>query len=581
MRPNKNRRLSNAQVGLIALVLTVVGFYLAFTKSIPFAGHGYQLKAIFDDAQNIRAKSPVRISGVDVGEVSDVEHVTDANGNGEDAAMVTMDIKDSALPIRQDATLQLRPRLFLEGNLFVDLHPGSPSAPELDSGSVVPEAQTSQSVQLDQVLSTLQAPVREDLQIFLREFGNGLDKYGGAQGFQTSFRTSPAAYRYTAQVNQALLGTRPGDLAGFISNLDIVARELNANSADLQGLISNLNTVSGSFAADQASLREAIIELPQTLAVGRPALFKLNQALPPLRAFSREALPGVKAANPALDYANPWIGQLRQLVSKPELRGLIKDLEPTIPDLAALSRASLPFLEQARALSSCFNGVVIPWSNTRIPNNDSDPAAAKVYQETAYGLTGVAGESRSGDANGQEFRVLGGGGTNTIAPFSSPDVNGALTGVAPFSFGGSEPAKQSSAKTPFHPEVPCETQDPPNLQSEIGPAPETNSSGKSATAVPPDQQALVQRYADILSKFADVKQLRGAGSLQQAKQLLASTIDELTAWSKDWTGFQSANGIPALAPPAPPAPPAPQVPSQGPSGVQPPPLPAPPNVGAP
>src|SRR4030095_455072 len=109
--------------------------------------------------------------------------------------MVTMDIKDSALPIRQDATLQLRPRLFLEGNLFVALHPGSPSAPELDSGSRFPEARTSQSVQLDQVLSTLQAPVREDLQIFLREFGNGLDKYGGAQGLQTSFRTSPAHYR--------------------------------------------------------------------------------------------------------------------------------------------------------------------------------------------------------------------------------------------------------------------------------------------------------------------------------------------------------------------------------------------------
>ena len=143
---------------------------------------------------------------------------------------------------------------------------------------MVPETQTSASVQLDQVLSTLQAPVREDLQIFLKEFGGALDQYGGAQGLQTSFRTSPAAYRYTSEVNQALLGTQPGDLAGFVSNLDVVARELNSNSSHLQGLISNLNTVAGSFAADQASLREAIVELPQTLAVGRPALFKLNQA---------------------------------------------------------------------------------------------------------------------------------------------------------------------------------------------------------------------------------------------------------------------------------------------------------------
>ena len=550
MRPNHNRRLSNFQIGLIAIVLTFIGFYLAFTKTIPFVSQGYELKAVFPDAQNIRAKSPVRISGVDVGQVSDVQHLTDANGRGQDAAVVTMHLKDSALPIRQDATLQLRPRLFLEGNLFVDLHPGSPSAPELKSGSTVPEDQTSTSVQFDQVLTSLQAPVRQDLQIFLKEFGGALDKYGGGKGFQESFRTSPAAYEYTSQVNQALLGTQPGDLAGFISNLDVVAKELNHNSADLQGTISNLNTVSGAFAASQASLREAIIELPRTLAVGRPALFKLNRDFPPLRAFAREALPGTKAANKALDFANPWIGQLRQLVSRPELRGLIKDLGPTIPDLASLSHESLPFLEQSRALASCFNNVVIPWSNTRIPNSDSDPPAAKVYQETAYGLVGVAGESRSGDANGQEFRVLGGGGTNTIAPFPSPDIPGGdqLTGVSPFTFLGSQPAKQSSAKTPFRPDVPCETQDPPNLESDVGPAPATKSSGMSATTVPPDERALTQRYTQILSKFAEIKQLRAAGSLNAAKQLMATTQDEFTAWSKDWAAFQKANGLDVSSP---------------------------------
>jgi phospholipid/cholesterol/gamma-HCH transport system substrate-binding protein len=543
MRPNQNKRLSNFQIGLIAIVLTFIGFYLAFTKTIPFAGHGYQLKAVVADAQNIRAKSPVRISGVDVGEVSDVLHVTDSNGKGEDAAIVTMDLKDTALPVRQDATLQLRPRLFLEGNLFVDLHPGSPSAPELHSGSVIPETQTSSSVQFDEVLTSLQAPVRQDLQIFLKEFGGALDKYGGAKGFQESFRTSPAAYEYTSQVNQALLGTQPGDLAGFVSNLDVVARELNANSTDLQGLITNFNTVSGDFAAHQASLRDAIVELPKALAVGRPALFKLNRDFPALRAFAREALPGVKAANQALDYANPWIGQLRQLISQNELRGLVDDLRPTVPDLAALSSASLPFLEQARALSSCFNNVVIPWSNTTIPNNDSDPAAGKVYQETAYGFTGVAGESRSGDANGQEFRVLGGGGSNTIAPFNTPDLAAPLTGVTPFSFLGSQPAKQSSAKTPFRPDVPCETQDPPDLHSEIGPAPATKASGKSETVASPRENALAARYTDILDQLTNVKQLKAAGNQNAAQQLLATLTKQFANWETDWTAFQRANGL--------------------------------------
>jgi phospholipid/cholesterol/gamma-HCH transport system substrate-binding protein len=549
-RRNHKRRLSNTQIGLIAIVLTFIGFYLAFTKTIPFAGHGYQLKAIFQDAQNVRAKSPVRISGVDIGEVSDIQHLTDANGRGEDAAVVTMDLKDNALPIRQDATLQLRPRLFLEGNLFIDLHPGSPSAPELHSGSVVPENQTSNSVQLDQVLTDLQAPVREDLQLFLKEFGGALDKYGGAKGFQESFRTSPAAYEYTSQVNQALLGTQPGDLAGFISNLDVVARELDANRTHLQGLISNLNTVSGDFAAHQASLRDAIVELPRALAVGRPALLHLNQDFPALRAFSREALPGVKSANQALDYANPWIGQVRQLISQPELRGLVDDLRPTVPDLAALSNDSLPFLEQSRALASCFNNVVIPWSNTPIPNSDSDPPAAKVYQETAYGFTGVAGESRSGDANGQEFRVLGGGGSNTIAPFSSPDISGQLTGVSPFAFQGSQPAKQSSAKTPFRPDVPCETQDPPDLHSDVGSAPSTtphSASSASARYYPPEEQQLRVRYAQILSELSNGQQLKSSDPAA-AKAKIADALSQYTAFVGDWNAYRKSSGqdIPRL-----------------------------------
>jgi phospholipid/cholesterol/gamma-HCH transport system substrate-binding protein len=545
MNPNHSRRLSNFQIGLIAIVLTFIGFYLAYTKSIPFAGHGYQLKAVFADAQNIRKKSPVRISGVQVGEVSDVQHLTDANGKGEDAAVVTMDIKDNALPIRQDVTMQLRPRLFLEGNLFVDVHPGSPSAPELDSGSLVPENQTSASVQFDQVLTTLQAPVRQDLQIFLKEFGGALSRYGGAKGFQESFRTSPAAYRYSAEVNQALLGTQPGDLAGFVSNLDVVARELNANSTHLQGLISNLNSVSGAFAAHQASLREAIIELPRTLAVGRPALFKLNRDFPPLRAFAREALPGTKAANKALDYANPWIGQLRQLISKPELRGLVNDLRPTIPDLAALSSASLPFLEQSRALASCFNNVVIPWSNTEIPNNDSDPPAAKVYQETAYGFSGVAGESRSGDANAQEFRVLGGGGANTIAPFGTPDLAAPLTGVAPFSFLGSEPAKQSSAKTPFRPDVPCETQDPPDLNAgPPGDAPATterSTNSSDASGYPPQEEQLRTRYADILRELQKGRQLKSTDPAA-AKQVITQAQDQYAAFAQEWDAYVKTSG---------------------------------------
>ena len=66
----------------------------------------------------------MRIAGVNVGKVTSVE----PEGN---MAEVTFTVDDEGLPIHEDATITIRPRLFLEGNFFLDLQPGSPSAPEL------------------------------------------------------------------------------------------------------------------------------------------------------------------------------------------------------------------------------------------------------------------------------------------------------------------------------------------------------------------------------------------------------------------------------------------------------------------
>ena len=109
------------------------GFYLALTKRVPFTG-GLRGQGGRSNAQNIRANSPVRIAGVNVGEVTDVKHVVAANGTargrrGDDESRTTA-------PDPQDATLQLRPRLFLEGNLFVDVTRAAPSSPEVHSGEV-------------------------------------------------------------------------------------------------------------------------------------------------------------------------------------------------------------------------------------------------------------------------------------------------------------------------------------------------------------------------------------------------------------------------------------------------------------
>ena len=135
--PRKDRQgMSAVKVGLIAAVIVAIGVYFGFAKDIPFT-EGYRLRAVFETSNQIRLNSPVRIAGVNVGKVKSIERQEDTG-----AAIVVMEIQDKGLPIHKDAEVKIRPRIFLEGNFFVDLKPGTPAAPTLDDGDTLPITQT-------------------------------------------------------------------------------------------------------------------------------------------------------------------------------------------------------------------------------------------------------------------------------------------------------------------------------------------------------------------------------------------------------------------------------------------------------
>ena len=169
-RGQHGSRFTPYQVGLIALLVIVVGAYLGFSKDIPFTTP-FQLKAVFENAPPIYKGQAVRIAGVEVGKVSAVE----PKGGDSPAVVVTMKLKDEALPIHRNAQVKVRPRLFFEGNLFFDIRPGTPSSGNVKDGDTIPVSQTSAPVQLDQVLGTLQTDTREDLQKLLVGYGDAIN----------------------------------------------------------------------------------------------------------------------------------------------------------------------------------------------------------------------------------------------------------------------------------------------------------------------------------------------------------------------------------------------------------------------
>jgi len=423
----------------------------------------------------VKEKQPVRIAGVDVGKVVEVRHLEP----GREGAVVTMRIDDAGRPIHRDATVTIRPRLFLEGNWFLEVQPGTPSSGELPDGGGIPITQTNGPVQLGQVLTTLQADTRKNLQTLLDEYSKALQG-AGADGYRRSIPWWEPAYRSSAIVQDATLGVLQHDLSDYIDASGRVARGLDRSPPALKSLITDFNKAAGAFAREAGNLEQTIAELPRTLGAARPALFALNEALPPFRRFSRDLEPSIEESGRTIDVSFPFLRQARGLVSEDELRGLANDLRATAPALARLTELTRPLYEQVRLAAGCENDVLHAWSNDRI-SDPNFPATGPVYQEAPKPLPGLAAESRNGDANGQWVHVLASAGDRTV------NIGNGLFAQAYRPLIGTNPPKPDE-RPPLRGDVPCETQENPDLRTQPGPPDTEVARGL------PDTPAAQRRY---------------------------------------------------------------------------------------
>ena len=443
--------MSKFRAGILALVILALFGYFGFTKANPFS-NPYELTAVFGNVNNLKPRSPVRIAGVEVGKVKKVVPVTAGDG----AARVTMEIKDKGLPIHEDVQIKVRSRIFLEGNFFVDIQPGSPSAPELKDGGTVPVQQTASPVQFGQVLTALQTDTREDLKSFLREYSKGLEGKG-ARGFNESIKYWEGAYKNTSLANDATLGEEPTkDLQRVLKGQQKTFAALVENPETLKDLVTNFNVTAGAFAREDAALEASVPALDATLREAQPALASLNNALPTLRDFSRDALPGVRSSGPTIDASTPFIRQARALVSRAELRGTAAALRRYTPSLVRLNRRSVPLASEGRQLAACTNEVLVPFIRKEIPSEEPGNDNQQVGFQLQRGLVGLSGESRLSDGNNQFFHAQAVPTPLKLEPAPPIDID---------------------QPPPRRPDVPCETQEPPNLDAPDATIPTAIGSG--------------------------------------------------------------------------------------------------------
>lgn len=356
----------------------------------------------------------------------------------------------------------------------------------MDSEETIPVSRTSTAVQIDEVLTALQSPVRADLSRLLESYGTALMNEPtpaedatqepsvkgrtGAEALNNVFKYGGDAGRYSAQVTDAFLGTEKRDLSRLVSGAGRAFGAFAARQRDLQGLIENFNVFTGALANQSANLSATINLLAPTLRVTEASLISLNRTLPPLRTYAIELEPAVAELPGLIDASKPFLAQVRPLLSGREAGGAVRLLRESTPALAGAAQASnRRTLPQINQLSVCTTKVMVPTMNQTIEDRFS--TGGPNYREFLYNLVNFAGMAQNFDGNGPYARTQVGGGPVLVGepnPKGNPgtfsdQINYAKTIEDPL---GTQP--QLGGKPPFRPDVRCYTNSAPNVNGPLG-----------------------------------------------------------------------------------------------------------------
>ena len=312
---------------VLGVIAAAVGAYILSNQRVRFPiveDAPFKLKAEFSTAQAVipGQGQTVRVSGVRIGDIGKVDL---ENGR----AVVTMDVdaeyKDL---VHTDATALLRPKTGLK-DMFVELNPGSKTAPVVDEGFTIPVRSTLPDTNPDEVLALLDSDTRDYLKLLVSGAGKGLEGRGG--DLQEVFRRFEPTHRDLARVT-GKVAERHRNLRRLIHNLNVLNDELAGKDDELAQLVDSSAAVFRAFASEERNVSEAVRRLPGALSTTTDTLRKVE-------AFGRVLGPTADKLRPAvrkLDDANraitPFALEAAPILRN-QVRPFVRGARPVVRDL--------------------------------------------------------------------------------------------------------------------------------------------------------------------------------------------------------------------------------------------------------
>jgi phospholipid/cholesterol/gamma-HCH transport system substrate-binding protein len=301
---------------LLALVLvTVVGVgYVGFRYAnlgAIFGATTYPVTMRMADSGGIFTGADVTYRGVSVGRVGALTLTAD----GVD---VQLDIERSAPEIPADVDAAVR-NLSAIGEQYVDLAPRSSSGAQLESGSVIPVANVSTPVPVEDLVVSLDGFVRsvplDSLRTVVDQLGVGFSNTGEPlqKLLDTTSEFSRAATEALPQTTALLRDGRTvlttqnevsGQFKDFSASLALLAAQLKQSDPDLRNLIATApqagEQIRGLLRESGGGLGDTIANLLTVSRIAEPRQDNLRQVLttyPGITAVGYTAAPGDGSAH--------------------------------------------------------------------------------------------------------------------------------------------------------------------------------------------------------------------------------------------------------------------------------------------
>jgi phospholipid/cholesterol/gamma-HCH transport system substrate-binding protein len=298
------RERSPVAIGLIGTaLLAAIAAVVFYAKDIPFLGGGTTYQAEFSEAAGLR-DDEVRVAGIKVGEVTDVELA-------EDRVLVSFRVSDAWIGDRTTAEIKIKTLL---GRKFLALRPSGGAGQ--DPKTPIPLSRTVTPYDVTEAFEGLATTA------------SAIDTEQLAESFRTisdTFANSPQHVRTALNGLTALsrtIATRDQELAELLANARKITSTLAGSNDEFDRLIGDGNLLLTELSQRRGAIHELLVstqKLAEQLSglvadnqerIG-PALAKLNTVTDVLQRHTADLDRSLKLAGPYFRVVNNSAGSGR------------------------------------------------------------------------------------------------------------------------------------------------------------------------------------------------------------------------------------------------------------------------------